>query len=155
VLLFVILAVSALAFANAIDGQFVYDDRLQVLKNPTLNSLSNIPKMFTQGVWQFLSETDKTAVGPYYRPIFNIALIVNRHLFGLEVAGWHIVSIALHLAWYFSSTGSLASGNFPSKLLLRRRCCLACILCIANRSPGFGSARSTGSAFHTFISIAL
>src|SRR5215471_546242 len=101
VLLITILAVTALAFANALNGQFVYDDRLQVLKNPTLNSLSNIPRMFTQGVWQFLNEADKTAVGPYYRPLFNIVLIINRHLFGLEVAGWHIVSLALHLAVVF------------------------------------------------------
>jgi len=100
-LLFAVLAVSTLAFANSLDGQFVYDDRVQVLKNPTLNSLSNIPRMFTQGVWQFLNETDKTAVGPYYRPLFNIALIVNRHLFGLEVAGWHMVSIVLHLCVVF------------------------------------------------------
>ena len=100
-LLFAILAISALAFANALDGQFVYDDRLQILKNPTLNSLSNIPKMFVQGVWQFLNEADKTAVGPYYRPLFNIALIINRQLFGLEVFGWHLVSIALHLCVVF------------------------------------------------------
>ena len=100
-LLFAILAISALAFANALDGQFVYDDRFQILKNPTLNSLSNIPKMFVQGVWQFLNEADKTAVGPYYRPLFNIALIINRQLFGLEVFGWHLVSIALHLCVVF------------------------------------------------------
>src|SRR5262245_10620470 len=67
-LLISVLAISAFAYVNALDGQFVYDDRLQVLKNPTLNSLANIPKVFVQGVWQFLSEGDKTAVGPYYRP---------------------------------------------------------------------------------------
>jgi tetratricopeptide (TPR) repeat protein len=92
-----ILAITALAFVNALDGQFVYDDRLQILKNPTLNSLANIPRMFTQGVWQFLNEGDKTSVGPYYRPLFNIVLIINRQLFGLDVFGWHLVSIALHL----------------------------------------------------------
>lgn len=96
-----VLAITALAFVNALDGQFVYDDRLQILKNPTLTSLANIPRMFTQGVWQFLNEGDKTAVGPYYRPIFNIALIVNHQLFGLEVFGWHLFSIALHLAVVF------------------------------------------------------
>jgi tetratricopeptide (TPR) repeat protein len=92
-----ILLVSALAFANSLDGQFVYDDRLQIVKNPTLTELANIPKMFTQGVWQFLNEKDKSATGPYYRPLFNIALIVNYQLFGLEVFGWHLFSIAVHL----------------------------------------------------------
>jgi protein O-mannosyl-transferase len=100
-LLFGILAITALAFANSVDGQFVYDDRLQILKNPTLNSLANIPRMFTQGVWQFLNEADKTAVGPYYRPLFNIALIINRQLFGYEVFGWHLFSIALHVGVVF------------------------------------------------------
>src|SRR5256885_539411 len=44
------LAITALAYMNALNGEFVYDDRLQVLNNPTLSSLGNIPKMFTQGV---------------------------------------------------------------------------------------------------------
>ncbi|MFY9611719.1 MAG: tetratricopeptide repeat protein [Blastocatellia bacterium] len=92
-----VLLVSALAFANSLDGQFVYDDRLQILKNPTLTTLTNIPKMFTQGVWQFLNEKDKSATGPYYRPLFNIALIVNYQLFGLGVFGWHVFSVAVHL----------------------------------------------------------
>ena len=116
-----VLAITALAFVNSLDGQFVYDDRYQVLKNPTLNSVANIPKMFTQGVWQFLNEGDKTAVGPYYRPLFNIALIVNYNLFGLEVFGWHLFSILLHVAvvfllyklalqWNLSSEAALASA---------------------------------------------
>ena len=96
-LLLGILAITALAYLNALDGQFVYDDRLQILKNPTLNSLANIPRMFTQGVWQFLNLSDKTAAGRYYRPIFNIALIINHQLFGLEVFGWHLFSIVVHI----------------------------------------------------------
>jgi tetratricopeptide (TPR) repeat protein len=100
-LLFGILAITALVFVNALDGQFVYDDRFQILKNPTLTSLANIPRMFTQGVWQFLNEGDKSAVGPYYRPLFNIALIFNRQLFGLEVFGWHLFSIAVHAVVVF------------------------------------------------------
>src|SRR4030095_7258771 len=100
-LLFGILAITAFAFVNALAGQFVYDDRLQILKNPTLNSLANIPRMFTQSVWQFLNEGDKSVVGPYYRPVFNIALIFNRQLFGLEVFGWHLFSIAVHAVVVF------------------------------------------------------
>jgi protein O-mannosyl-transferase len=100
-LLFGILAITALVFVNALDGQFVYDDRFQILKNPTLTSPANIPRMFTQGVWQFLNEGNKSAVGPYYRPLFNIALIFNRQLFGLEVFGWHLFSIAVHAVVVF------------------------------------------------------
>src|SRR6266404_249050 len=120
-LLLGVLAITILAFVNSLDGQFVYDDRLQILKNPTLTSLANIPRMFTQGVWQFLNEGDKTAVGPYYRPLFNIALIINHHLFGLEVFGWHLFSILLHVGvvfllyklaiqWNLSTETALASA---------------------------------------------
>lgn len=96
-----VLAITFLVFVNALDGQFVYDDRLQILKNPTLTTLANVPKMFTQGVWQFLNESDQSAVGPYYRPLFNIALIINHQLFGLQVFGWHLFSVLLHLGVVF------------------------------------------------------
>ena len=96
-----VLLVTAFAFFNSLDGQFVYDDRLQVLRNPTINQLSNIPKMFVQSVWQFLNQADKAAAGPYYRPLFNIALIVNHALFGLQTFGWHLVSLLIHLAVVF------------------------------------------------------
>ncbi|MFY9555541.1 MAG: hypothetical protein WAV47_12585, partial [Blastocatellia bacterium] len=120
-LLVAVLAVTALAYVNALDGQFVYDDNFQVLRNPTLGSLANIPKMFTQGVWQFLSEGDKSAVGPYYRPLFNIALIINHQMFGLEVFGWHLFSLLVHvgvsflvyriaLQWELSAEVALASA---------------------------------------------
>ena len=82
-----VLLVTGLAFLNSLDGQFVYDDRLQVLKNPAITRFENIPKMFTQSVWQFLNEADQESAGPYYRPLFNIALTINYGLFGLEVAG--------------------------------------------------------------------
>jgi Flp pilus assembly protein TadD len=89
--------ISAIAFVNALDGEFVYDDRFQVLNNPTIDALGNIPKMFTQSVWQFMDSTSQLAVGSYYRPIFNIALIINHRLFGADVFGWHLTSLLLHL----------------------------------------------------------
>jgi 4-amino-4-deoxy-L-arabinose transferase-like glycosyltransferase len=94
----VLLAATFVVFMNALGGQFVYDDRQLVLRNPTLTSFSNIPRMFVQSVWQFQNETDNAAAGPYYRPLFNIALIISHQFFGLQVYGWHLLSILLHLA---------------------------------------------------------
>jgi protein O-mannosyl-transferase len=117
-LLLGVLAITALAYLNALDGEFVYDDRLQVLKNPTLSSLSNIPKMFTQGVWQFLNSGDKNAVGPYYRPLFNIALIINHQLFGFEVFGWHLFSIVVHLGVVFLVYRLARQWNFSTEVAM-------------------------------------
>src|SRR3954462_11803008 len=43
-----VLLITAFAFFNSLDGQFVYDDRLQIVRNPTITQLSNIPRMFVQ-----------------------------------------------------------------------------------------------------------
>jgi len=96
-LLAVILVVTFFAFINALKGEFVYDDQFQVLKNPTIKTLANIPKMFVQSVWQFADQSSRQSIGPYYRPLFNIVLNINYQLFGLKVFGWHLVSILLHL----------------------------------------------------------
>ena len=93
-----LLAVTFLAFVNSLQGDFVYDDRLQILNNPTVSDVSNIPRMFTESVWQFLNKGDSEAVGPYYRPLFNVALIVNYQLFKFQPFGWHLISILFHLA---------------------------------------------------------
>ena len=40
-------------------------------------------------------------VGLYYRPLFNVVLTLNYQLFGLDVFGWHAVSLLLHLTATF------------------------------------------------------
>src|ERR1051325_6683527 len=91
-----VLAVTALAYFNALNGGFVYDDQFQILKNPSLDSLANIPKMFVQSVWQFMNASSGNPVGLYYRPVFNSALILGSQLFGKNAFGWHLFSLLLH-----------------------------------------------------------
>jgi Flp pilus assembly protein TadD len=95
-----LLALCFAAYANSLGGQFLFDDLSQVLANPTLRSLANLPAMLVQSVWQFLDESGQ-ALGSYYRPLFNIVLILNYQLFGLAVPGWHLVSVLLHLVATF------------------------------------------------------
>src|ERR1700749_2505530 len=59
----VVLLVTAFAFFNSLNGEFVYDDRLQIVRNPTITQMANIPKMFVQSVWQFLNQTAQAAAG--------------------------------------------------------------------------------------------
>lgn len=92
-----ILGLVAFAFISALTGGAVYDDQMQLLRNPTLQDAGNIPKMFTQGVWEFSNETSARSAGTFYRPIFNIGLILNYHLFGLHLVGWHLFSLLVHL----------------------------------------------------------
>jgi len=110
----VVLALALLAFVNALHGQLVYDDRFQILRNPTVRSLAAIPGFFTQSVWQFMSSGASQPVGPYYRPLFNAVLTLNYQLFGLEVFGWHVVSLLLHLAatfWVYQLARAWSMGR--------------------------------------------
>lgn len=94
----IVMAVTCLAYVNALDGQFVYDDRFQVLKNKLIRSLDNLPEMFAQSVWQFMNLSSQDVVGLYYRPVFNVVLAFNYYLFGTESTfGWHLVSLLIHL----------------------------------------------------------
>lgn len=95
--IFGILLLTFLAYANTLQNDWAYDDWFQVSKNKQITSYSNIPKTFTQSVWQFMDETKRETNGLYYRPIFNSALIIEYQLFGQKVWAWHLVSVLLHL----------------------------------------------------------
>jgi tetratricopeptide (TPR) repeat protein len=93
-----VLVLTGAAFGGALAGDFVYDDRFQVLRNPTLSSWAGVPRAFTGAVWQFMSPgAENGPAGQYYRPLFNATLVVCRQLFGFHVAGWHALSLVLHL----------------------------------------------------------
>ena len=96
-LITILIVVTAIVFFNTLNGEFLYDDWFQIERNPTLHSWSNLPQMFTQSVWQFMDTDNSQAIGPYYRPIFNASLLVNYQLFGLNVVGWHLFSVLLHI----------------------------------------------------------
>jgi len=97
---FLVAAAGVLAFGaylNALGGEFVYDDRFQILRNPTLGDLANLPRLFAQSVWQFMSTDAGKPLGLYYRPLFNAALLLEYQAFGTGTLGWHLVSVGLHV----------------------------------------------------------
>lgn len=93
-----ILAVIAFAvFANTLSGDFVYDDKRQIVQNPLIQNSALYGKALTSDVWAF--KGDGTMAGSnYYRPTFTTWLILNFQMFGLNVFGWHFTSILLHVA---------------------------------------------------------
>jgi Tfp pilus assembly protein PilF len=92
-----ILFLTVLAYANSLNGEFVYDDWYQVERNPAIKSWSFLPSIFSRHVWEFANTENMPVSGLYYRPIFNFALLVNYQLFGTSVIGWHLVSLLFHL----------------------------------------------------------
>ncbi|MGH9579583.1 MAG: glycosyltransferase family 39 protein, partial [Terriglobales bacterium] len=89
------LGLTCLAYAGTLRFGFVYDDLTQIVRNPFLESWRYLPQYFTQHVWSHIWPDQP---GIYYRPAFLAWLLLNRWLFGLDPAGWHLVAVLAHVA---------------------------------------------------------
>ncbi len=89
----IILIVSFCVYANTIPNEFVYDDENQVLDNPWIKDVRNIPEIFFSNVWAFIPELH---VSNYYRPLMHLIYMAEYHIFGLKPWGWHLVNIIFH-----------------------------------------------------------
>jgi tetratricopeptide (TPR) repeat protein len=92
--LLIIIAVSALIYINTLSNGFVYDDDIQVLKNPWITDIRNIPEILSSSVWDF--DKSSEAANYYYRPVLHIIYMAEYHIFGLSPWGWHLVNIIFH-----------------------------------------------------------
>lgn len=90
-------ALVAIAYWNAPQNGFVYDDQWQVVRNPLIQQPGLWGKALTSDVWAFRTG-DEQAVSNYYRPVFTAWSIANFALFQLQPAGWHVTNVLLHLA---------------------------------------------------------
>lgn len=86
-----LVCVAAIIFIATLSFGFVYDDRVQVLDNPFLQSWRYLGHDFTSHVW---AQTHKPAV--YYRPMFLVWLRLNYTLFGTRAWGWHLMTVLAH-----------------------------------------------------------
>jgi len=73
-------------------GGFVYDDNLQIIRNPWIRDLDNIPKLFVSSTMSFLNGQPANT----YRPVFYLVYMAEYLTFGLRPWAWHLVNILLH-----------------------------------------------------------
>ncbi len=82
----VILLLSVLVYSRTLDVPFVFDDYPNIVTNPHIRKLSNIPGMFGGGLGAFAS-----------RPMMQATFALNYYFGGSDPAGYHAVNIAIHL----------------------------------------------------------
>ena len=80
--LVVLLLTIVLVYLPALDGPFVYDDRIEVVGNPTIRVLSEPGAILGYNLG---------------RPLLTLSYALNWDLGGLEPRGYHLVNLALHL----------------------------------------------------------
>ena len=93
-----IAAISFAVYFNALFNGFVYDDSQQVLLNPWIRDLRNLPEIFAKSVWSFMEKVGADAVtSNYYRPLMHVTYMADFYLFGLRPWGFHLVNILFHM----------------------------------------------------------
>ena len=91
--IFILLLVSFAVYFNALFDDFVYDDTSQIVDNPWIRDIRNIPRIFSNSVWSFLPGH---FISNYYRPLMHVVYTFNYHAFGLKPWGFHLVNILFH-----------------------------------------------------------
>src|SRR5690349_3257030 len=97
-LLVLVLAFTFLAYVNTTGFEFVYDDWLQIVRNPQLDAWKNIPQFFLVDVWGFAVNSQQ---GSYYRPMFSLWYFLNYKAFGINPHWWHLTTLLLHVFMTF------------------------------------------------------
>jgi hypothetical protein len=82
-----IVAAGAAAYWNSLAGPFIFDDNASILTNPRIRQLGQLLRT--------LAPPPNTPVAG--RPIVNLSFAVNYTLGGLEVTGYHVVNIVIHV----------------------------------------------------------
>ena len=79
-------------YANALNGEFIWDDQDLVRNNMYIKNFSHLPRVFSGKV---TSDTDKKS--GFFRPLQMLTYMVDYALWGLNVRGYHLTNILLHI----------------------------------------------------------
>jgi len=83
--------VTYLTFHNSLSNEFVFDDESVIVNNPSIQSLSSIPKYFTN------DEGFHKVIGRYYRPVVSATYAIDYSIWGLDPYGFHLTNVIIHI----------------------------------------------------------
>ena len=93
-LIILLLAIGFLTYLNTLPNQFLWDDEEQIVANPTIRHVSNLPQLFLMSTGT-AGGTD--AHNGFYRPLMFIAYLINYQFWGLKAWGFHLFQVLVHL----------------------------------------------------------
>lgn len=89
------LLLAFVVFANSLQGEFVYDDQRQIVRNTLIQQPDLLWRALTSDVWAFMG--GDAAASNYWRPTFVAYLALGVHGFGMDTFGWHLSNVLLHM----------------------------------------------------------
>ena len=85
----VLVVAVCLAYANSLNGAYLFDDLPSIPDNPTIRNLSHLRSV--------LSPPHGEGITVEGRPILNLSFAVNYALVGTAVQSYHILNLTIHL----------------------------------------------------------
>lgn len=86
----------AIYFLSLFNG-FVWDDLDQIINNPGIHSLQNIPRFFSGLTYSDGSSATSNFVFPFYRPLFSSFITLLYFLFHKTAFFYHLIQLVLHI----------------------------------------------------------
>ena len=87
----IVAALAVAVYANAVGNGLHVDDRYELVTNPLIRSLGNLPAVFSSGVWDFDGR-----VSSYYRPMMYVWYTMVYAVAGTSAWAYHLLNVALH-----------------------------------------------------------
>src|ERR1700722_18571015 len=89
-----IIIIGLIVFFNGLFNGFIGDDQPQIIGNPLIQSLSNIPIFFTGSTFYNGSQS---LTGVYYKPLLTTFFSLTYTIFGANAFGFHLFQILLYI----------------------------------------------------------
>lgn len=93
--LWIIVVVGFLIYLPTLFNGFVWDDEEQIVNNPQIRSLANLPAFFAGST--FNAGGGENLSGLYYRPLMTSSFTLVYSIFGLNPFFFHLVQIIVHV----------------------------------------------------------
>ncbi len=92
----IIVVVAIAAFVNSLGGQFVWDDRMLILKDPAVRAFHGMKDIKDVVSSDFFERSESPIPYGYYRPVTTVSYIIDRKLWGPKPFGFHVTNVAFH-----------------------------------------------------------
>jgi len=91
-----IILIGLIVYCNGFFNGFVKDDYAEIINNPTVQSVTNLPSLFTGSL--FYNGLGQQLTGSFYRPVTSVAFASVYSLFGPNAFAFHFFQILLFIA---------------------------------------------------------
>lgn len=89
-------AIGILVFGRSLVNGFVGDDFSQIVNNPVIHSLSNLPLYFQGGTF-YVDGGIAPLYGVYYRPMMTTVFAIIYSIFGQHAFYFHLIQLLFHI----------------------------------------------------------